>query len=93
MAQQLAIYKKGEDKATVTGDPKGVELTGLDAGTVVATGDYQAAVIDSEGAENPSAKVDVPGFTVLKKTEPEPTDVKATATETGATISATVANA
>lgn len=94
MAQQLAIYKKGESKALVTGDPKeGVAVTGLAGGTVVADGDYQVAAVDSDNAENPSGKVDVAGWTVLKKTEPEPTNVKATPTEDGATITADVANA
>lgn len=93
MAQKLAIYKKGEDTPVVTGDPTGVAVTGLEAGTVVADGDYQAAVIDDTNAENPSGKVDVPGWTVLKKTEPEPTNVKATATEDGADVTADVTNA
>ncbi|GEB75239.1 hypothetical protein EFS12_01820 [Levilactobacillus brevis] len=94
MAQKLAIYKKGETTPLATGDPsEKVSVTGLAAGTVVADGDYQAAVIDDTNAENPSGKVDVPGWTVLKKTEPEPTNVKATATEDGADVTADVTNA
>ncbi|WP_191985878.1 hypothetical protein [Levilactobacillus lindianensis] len=93
MAQQLAIYKKGEDTPVITGDPTGVAITGLTSGTVVADGDYQAAVVDSDNAENPSGKVDVTGWTVLKKIEPEPTNVKVMPTEDGGTVSADVTNA
>ena len=88
MAQQLAIYKKGETDPTVVGDPTGVAITGLEAGTVVATGDYQVATQDSESKENTSSKVDVPGWTVLKATEPAPTNVQSTPTEDGANVSA-----
>lgn len=90
MAAQLAIYKKGETTPVVTGDPTGVAITGLEAGTVVATGDYQVATQDSESKENTSSKIDVPGWTVLKATEPDPEDVKVTPTADGGTVSADV---
>lgn len=94
MAQKLAIYKKGETTPLATGDPtEKLAITGLAAGTVVPDGDYQAAVIDDTDAENPSAKVDIEGWTVLKKTEPEPTNVKVTPTEDGADVAADVSNA
>jgi hypothetical protein len=65
MAYVLNLYKKGDVKATASGDPaKGVAIAGLAAGAVVATGDYQSTFTDDTGKLAESDKVDVPGFTV-----------------------------
>lgn len=82
--QHLVIYK-GDTKA-FEGEvgAKTASITGLDAGTVVAAGDYQVAWSDGI---NESDKVDVPGFTVNADTKPEAaTNVTATPTDDGATI-------
>jgi len=64
-----------------------VAVTGLAAGTVVADGDYQVAFKDSvTGLE--SEKVDAKGLTVLTPAPEAPTDVTATPTNDGATITA-----
>ncbi|WP_187349018.1 hypothetical protein [Lactiplantibacillus plantarum] len=81
MAKVLNAYQKGNETAIATGDATSVAITGLSAGTVVATGDYQVAYVD--GSQT-SDKVDVPGFTVLAA----PQDVKATATTDGANVTA-----
>ncbi|WP_367294662.1 hypothetical protein [Levilactobacillus yonginensis] len=84
MAEQLAIYKKGSTDLVAAGDPAtGVAITGLTAGTVVTTGDYQAAKYDGNAKKNTSGLVDVPGFTVLGGT---PKDVTSTPTGDGATV-------
>ncbi len=88
MAKQLVIFKKGETEPSFTGDENNVAITGLAAGTAVAAGDYTLVIQDSENAENPSDPVDVPAFTVNKATEPTPSDVKATPTDDGATVTA-----
>lgn len=81
------IYKK--DGTKVVEGEKGsltTAITGLTGGTVVATGDYQIAFKDSvTGLE--SDKVDIPGFTVEKVPE-QPADVKTTATDDGANVTA-----
>lgn len=65
MAYVLNLYKKGETKATASGDPSdGVAITGLAAGTKVNDGDYQSTFTDDAGKLTESDKVDVPGFTV-----------------------------
>lgn len=85
--QHLVVYKG--DTKTFEGEVgvKTVAITGLDAGTVVATGDYQVAWSDGT---NESDRVDVPGFTVNSaETKPEAaTNVTATPTDDGATIGA-----
>lgn len=85
MAEQLAIYKKDDlDKVVVAGDPTdGIAITSLAAGTVVATGDYQAAKYDSETKKATTGFVAVPGFTVLAEA---PKDVTSTPTGDGATV-------
>lgn len=61
--QSLKIYNKA-GKLIVTGEKgKGnAAITGLAAGTKVATGDYKASFSDGT---NESDKVDVPTFNVL----------------------------
>lgn len=83
MAKVLKIYAKGNDTAIATGDATSVTITGLAAGTVVATGDYQVAYVDGDQS---SDKVDVPGFTVLAAAPTSPDDVKSTATTDGAQV-------
>lgn len=85
MAKVLNIYAKGNDTAIATGDATSVTITGLAAGTVVATGDYQVAYVD--GGQS-SDKVDVPGFTVLAAKPDDPANVQSTATTDGAKVSA-----
>lgn len=83
----LKVYKKGETTSSFTGtDTDGVAITGLPAGTVVATGDYQVGHSDPDGKLLDSDKVDVPGFTVNKAKAPTPTGVTATPTNDGAKI-------
>lgn len=65
MAYVLNLYKKGETKPTVSGDPvKGVAITGVPAGTKINDGDYQSTFTDDTGKLAESDKVDVPGVTV-----------------------------
>lgn len=85
MAKVLKIYAKGNDIPIATGDATSVTITGLAAGTVVATGDYQVAYVDGDQS---SDKVDVPGFTVLAAAPTNPTDVQSTATTDGVKVSA-----
>lgn len=85
MAKVLKIYAKGNDIPIATGDATSVTITGLAAGTVVATGDYQVAYVDGDQT---SDKVDVPGFTVLAAKPAEPADVQSTATTDGVKVSA-----
>lgn len=85
MAKVLKVYAKGNDVAIATGDATSVTITGLAAGTVVATGDYQVAYVDGDQS---SDKVDVPGFTVLAANPANPADVKSTATTDGAQVTA-----
>ncbi|MCF6161901.1 hypothetical protein [Furfurilactobacillus milii] len=85
MAKVLNVYKKGNETAIATGDANSVAITGLAAGTVVATGDYQVAFVDGYQT---SDKVDVPGFTVLIPKPANPQDVKATPTTNGANVTA-----
>lgn len=86
MARELVIYPKDKTTVAFTGDDKNVAITGLEEGQVVADGDYQVAARDTDGKLAESDKVDVPGFTVPRTTETEPTDVKSTATSDGATV-------
>ncbi|WP_268914108.1 hypothetical protein [Lentilactobacillus sp. SPB1-3] len=58
------LYKKGQLTPVITGDNSGVAITGLAAGTVVATGDYEATNTDDTGKQTESERVPVPGFTV-----------------------------
>lgn len=87
MALNLVIGAKGSDEILFTSAGESVTITGLEPGTVVAAGDYQAWNVDPDGKLKPSAKVDVPGFTVEQEEAPAPADVTATATEDGATVS------
>lgn len=65
MAIKLNLYKKGNSKPIATGDDdEGVAVTGLAAGTVVGTGEYQVSHFDDAGALTESDLVDVPTFTV-----------------------------
>lgn len=86
--QHLVIYdksntKKFEGEAGATT----VAITGLEAGTAVAEGDYQIAWSDGT---NESDKVDVPAFTVNSaETKPEAaTNVTASPTDDGAKVTA-----
>ncbi|PIO83549.1 hypothetical protein BSQ39_08220 [Loigolactobacillus backii] len=83
--QSLVIYK-GADKV-VTGEvgTKSAAITGLVAGSVVVAGDYQCCFTDGT-TESP--KTDVPGFTVATPAPVEATDVTATPTDDGATVTA-----
>lgn len=81
------IYKK--DGTKVIESDKGsltTVIAGLEAGTVVADGDYQISFKNTvTGLE--SEKVNIPGFTV--ETAPEaPTNVKTDATKDGASVTA-----
>lgn len=90
MALTLNIYKKGETTPAFTGtDADGVVITGLDAGTAVVAGDYEASHTDPDGKLTESDKVTVPAFTVNKEQAPAPTGVTATATDDGAKITVT----
>lgn len=85
----LNIYKKGETTPSFTGDDtNGATITGLAAGTVVPKGDYQASHTDPEGKLTESNKVDVVGFTVKEAQAEAPSNVEATATTDGATVTA-----
>lgn len=84
--QHLVIYdKSGTKKFEGEVGETTVAITGLDAGTVVADGDYQ--IVWSDGT-NESSKVDVPGFTVLTPVPDEPTKVTVDPTSDGANVSA-----
>lgn len=83
MAKVLNVYAKDSNTAIAIGDETSVAITGLAAGTVIATGDYQVAYVDGDQT---SSKVDVPGFTVLAAKPADPKDVEATATTDGANV-------
>ncbi|WP_179395050.1 fibronectin type III domain-containing protein [Lacticaseibacillus absianus] len=61
MAENLVIFKKGEETPAFTGDATSAAITGLAPNTAVAAGDYQGAFSDGT---NTSDKVDVPAFKV-----------------------------
>lgn len=84
--QKLVVYAK-DGTQVVEGNVGeiSVAITGLAAGAVVADGDYQVAW--SDGTQE-SAKVDVPGFTVLTPAPADATEVTPTATSDGANVSA-----
>lgn len=86
MALNLVIGAKGSDDILFTGTTGDAKITGLEPGTVVATGDYQAWNIDSAGKLTPSAKVDVEGFTVLPAQAAAPTSATVTPTIDGAEV-------
>ncbi|MCM6810528.1 hypothetical protein NE287_07065 [Pediococcus pentosaceus] len=83
--QHLVIYKGAVKAFEGKVGEKTVAITGLDAGTVVAEGDYKIAWSDGI---NESDKVNVPTFTVNSvKTKPEVVaNVKATPTNDGANV-------
>ncbi|MDV2912184.1 hypothetical protein R0H03_10115 [Pediococcus acidilactici] len=86
--QHLVIYdKSGTKKFEGKVGETTVAITGLEAGTAVAEGDYQIAWSDGT---NESNKVDVPGFTVNSaETKPEAaTNVTASPTDDGAKVTA-----
>lgn len=87
----LNVYKKGDLKNVVASgtdtDAKAI-VKGLAAGTVVADGDYVATHTDSTGALTESDPANVPGWTVPKQQAPAPTNLVATPTADGATITA-----
>ncbi|MGF7436767.1 hypothetical protein [Lentilactobacillus senioris] len=60
---QLNVYKKGDPTPSFNGDDSGAAITGLAAGTVVATGDYEVTHTGNNLSE--SSRVAVEGFTVL----------------------------
>ncbi|WP_341778600.1 hypothetical protein [Levilactobacillus sp. HBUAS70063] len=86
MALNLTIYKKGESTAAFTGVKTTADITGLAAGTVVATGDYEATNVDPDGLLTESGRVPVEGWTVPKQQAPTPANLKVTPTADGATI-------
>ncbi|MCH4102809.1 MAG: hypothetical protein LKF17_09400 [Pediococcus acidilactici] len=86
--QHLVIYdKSGTKKFEGKVGETTVAITGLDAGTVVAEGDYQIAWSDGT---NESDRVNVPAFTVNSaETKPEAaTNVTASPTDDGAKVTA-----
>lgn len=86
--QHLVIYdKSGTKKFEGKVGETTVAITGLEAGTAVAEGDYQIAWSDGT---NESDKVDVPAFTVNSaETKPEAaTNVTASPTDDGAKVTA-----
>lgn len=86
--ETLVVYKK--DGTKVTEGEKGAKtaaITGLAAGTKVATGDYQASFKDTTTSKE-SDKVDVPDFEVPAAKPEEPVSPKAKPTADGANISA-----
>ncbi|MBS9400004.1 hypothetical protein [Pediococcus acidilactici] len=85
--QHLVIYdKSGTKKFEGKVGETTVAITGLEAGTAVAEGDYQIAWSDGT---NESDKVDVPAFTVNAETKPEvATNVTASPTDDGAKVTA-----
>ena len=60
MAKVFNVYKK-TGKKVVTEQPSPVTITGLNAETEYAKGDYQVTAIEDGKPE--SSKVDVPAFT------------------------------
>lgn len=86
MALNLTIYKKGETTKTFSGVKTTADITGLVAGTVVATGDYEATNVDPDGILNESKRTPVEGWTVPKQQAPTPANLKVTPTADGATI-------
>ncbi|ABJ67855.1 hypothetical protein PEPE_0794 [Pediococcus pentosaceus ATCC 25745] len=85
--QHLVIYKGATKAFEGEVGEKTVAITGLDAGTIVAEGDYQIAWSDGT---NESEKVDVPAFTVnASAVDPEvATNVTTTPTADGANVTA-----
>jgi len=89
MATKLNVYKKDGTTPVATGtDTDGATITGIAAGTVVATGDYESTHTDDAGVLTESNRVLVPGFTVNKAQETVPTNVTSTPTDDGATVKA-----
>ena len=86
MAEKLVIYKKGESAVAFTGDADKVTITGLAAGTVVATGDYELAVQDADGIKPESDHEPVAGFTVNAAKKAAPENVTVTPTDDGAVV-------
>ena len=86
MALSLTLYKKGESTAAFTGIKTTADVTGLAAGTVVATGDYEATNVDPDGMLTESDRTPVEGWTVPKQQAPTPASLKVTPTADGATI-------
>lgn len=83
--QSLVVYKGADKIATGEVGTKSVAIAGLAAGTVVTAGEYQICFTDGT---TESAKVDVPAFTVATPAPVEATDVTATPTDDGATVTA-----
>ena len=87
----LNVYKKGDmTKPIASGtdtDAKAV-ITGVAAGTNVAEGDYVATHADPAGKLAESDPTPVLAFSVPKAKAPAPTNVVATPTDDGATITA-----
>lgn len=86
--QHLVIYdKSGTKKFEGKVGETTVAITGLDAETVVAEGDYQIAWSDGT---NESDRINVPAFTVNSaETKPEAaTNVTASPTDDGAKVTA-----
>lgn len=87
----LNVYKKGAmDTPVASGtdtDAKAI-IKGIAAGTDVAAGDYVATHADPAGKLAESDPTDVPAFSVPKAKAPAPTNVVATPTNDGATITA-----
>ncbi|KJW12862.1 hypothetical protein [Levilactobacillus spicheri] len=89
MAVKLNVYKKDGTTPVATGtDTDGAVITGIAAGTVVPTGDYESTHTDDAGVLTESNRVPVPGFTVNPAQEEAPTNVKSTPTNDGATVTA-----
>ncbi|GEO70443.1 hypothetical protein [Levilactobacillus acidifarinae] len=89
MATKLNVYKKDGTTPVATGtDTDGAVITGIAAGTVVPTGDYESTHTDDAGVLTESNRVPVPGFTVKQAQEAAPTNVTSTPTEDGATVKA-----
>lgn len=87
----LNVYKKGDMTKTVaTGtdtDAKAI-ITGIAGGTDVSEGDYVTTHTDPTGKLAESDPTPVPAFSVPKAKAPAPTNVVATPTSDGATITA-----
>lgn len=86
MALNLTIYKKGDSEAAFTGVKTKADITGLEPGTVVADGDYEATNIDDTGTLDESDRASVKGWTVPKQKAPTPSDLTVTPTADGAEI-------
>lgn len=84
---KLRVYKKNAKTVIAEGNPvEGVNITDLEAGTVVKDGDYEATFFDEEGKLLESNRVPLKGFTVEGKQLDEPSNVNSSATEDGATV-------